>query len=61
MKNKFIYAVLLMAATMFCACEPDPEPGKDFPGEPIGHSVYVVKLAKPEYKDLVLVGRLVLV
>lgn len=50
-----------MAATMFCACGPDPEPGKDFPGEPIGHSVYVVKLAKPEYKDLVLVGRLVLV
>ncbi len=55
MKNKFIYAVCVMAVTMFCACGPDPEPGPM--AEPLGHSVYVVKLAKPEYKDLVLVER----
>ena len=55
MKNKFIYAVCVMAATMFCACGPDPEPGPY--GEPLGSSVYIVKMSKPEYKDLVLVRK----
>ena len=54
--KKYICGVCVMVMTFLCACGSDPEPGENI-HEPIGNAVYIVRLTKPEYKEMVLADR----
>lgn len=59
MKKQCIYALwaMMAAAFFFCGCEsknPVPDPEVGVPAPPL--SVCVIKLAKPEYKNMILVS-----
>ena len=54
MKNRYIYIVLLLIATIACSCGPDPDAG---PISEPKRGIYVMKLTRPEYRDLVLARR----